>query len=79
MPYLSGLLTGIVLTVLVLFLIDQYGSGPDRQMVVNWGVLTQRLAHGVGRRVDGGEAYSVEAPRWLTTTIPIPTFRASWN
>lgn len=44
MPYLSGLLTGIVLTVLVLFLIDQYGSGPDRQMVVNWGVLTQRLA-----------------------------------
>lgn len=44
MPYLSGLLTGIVLTVLVLFLIDQYGSGPDRQMVVNWGVLTQKLA-----------------------------------
>ena len=44
MPYLSGVLTGIVLTVLVLFLIDQYGSGPDRQMVVNWGVLTQKLA-----------------------------------
>jgi len=44
MPYLSGLLTGIVLTVLVLFLIDQFGSGPDRQTVVNWGVLTQRLA-----------------------------------
>ena len=44
MPYLSGVLTGIVLTVLVLYLIDQYGSGPDRQMVVNWGVLTQKLA-----------------------------------
>jgi len=33
----------------------------------------------LGRRVDGGEGTQSRPRRWLTTTIAIPTFRASWN
>ena len=40
MPYLSGVLTGVLLTVLVLFLVDNVGSGPR---VVNWDVLGTKL------------------------------------
>jgi hypothetical protein len=43
MRYLSGVLTGIVLTVLVVFLFDHVGSEPDSQMIVNWGVLAERV------------------------------------
>ena len=43
MPYLSGVLTGIVLTVLVVFLIDHFGSEPDNRMIVNWTVLAEKV------------------------------------
>jgi hypothetical protein len=36
MPYLSGVLTGIVLTILVVFLIDHLGPEPDTRDIVNW-------------------------------------------
>ena len=36
MPYISGVLTGIVLTILVVFLIDHVGSEPDTRDFVNW-------------------------------------------
>ena len=41
--YLSGVLTGVVLTVLVAFLIDYFGSGPDTRMIVNWTVLAEKV------------------------------------
>jgi hypothetical protein len=40
MPYLSGVLTGVLLTILVLFLVDNVGTGPR---VVNWDVLGAKL------------------------------------
>lgn len=36
MPYLSGVLTGIVLTILVVFIIDHLGPEPDTRDIVNW-------------------------------------------
>ena len=41
MPYLSGVLTEIVLTVLVVFLVDHYGA--NFRTIVNWAVLTEKL------------------------------------
>jgi small basic protein len=43
MPYISGVLTGIALAVLVAFLIDHVGSDTGSQTIVNWGVLTEKL------------------------------------
>jgi hypothetical protein len=45
MPYLSGVLTGVALVILVLLLVDNVGTGPR---VVNWDVLSARL----GRSAD---------------------------
>jgi hypothetical protein len=36
MPYLSGVLTGILLTILVVFVIDHFGPEPDTRDIVNW-------------------------------------------
>ena len=36
MPYLSGVLTGILLTILVVFLIDNVGSESNTRDIVNW-------------------------------------------
>ena len=43
MHYFSGVLTGIVLTVLVVFLIDHFGPEPDTRMIVNWTVLAEKV------------------------------------
>ncbi len=43
MRYLSGLLSGIVLTILIVFLIDHFGSEPDTRMIVNWTVLAEKV------------------------------------
>jgi hypothetical protein len=43
MPYLTGVLTGILLTVLVLFVIDNFGSSSDTRPIVNWSVLSEKL------------------------------------
>jgi hypothetical protein len=45
MRYLSGVLTGVLLTVLVVFLIDNVTSGaePDSRNIVNWDVAAEKL------------------------------------
>lgn len=43
MPYLSGVLTGILLTILVVFLIDHVGDEPASRDIVNWDVVSTKL------------------------------------
>jgi hypothetical protein len=48
MPYLAGVLTGVLLTVLVVFLADNLSvatapSGSEPQKIVNWDVAAQKL------------------------------------
>ena len=47
MPYLSGVLTGILLTVLVVFLIDNLGPEPDTRDIVNWDYVGTTLGASV--------------------------------
>ena len=54
MPYISGVLTGIVLTILVVFLIDHVGPEPDTRDFVNWDYVGRTLgasAEKVGEEV----------------------------
>jgi hypothetical protein len=53
MPYLAGVLTGALLTVLVVFLIDHVGatnetSASEPQKIVNWDVAEQKLYSSLG-------------------------------
>jgi len=41
MPYLAGVVTGMLLTVLVVFLVDNLAVEP--QKIVNWDVAAQKL------------------------------------
>ena len=67
MPYLSGVLTGIVLTVLVVFLIDHFGSEPDNRRIVNWTVLAEK----VGAEEVRKDVHEATAPADATpTTVP---------
>jgi hypothetical protein len=48
MSYLTGFLTGVLLTVLVVFLVDNLAvanapSGTEPQKIVNWDVAVQKL------------------------------------
>jgi hypothetical protein len=47
MPYLAGVLTGVLLTVLAVFVIDHVKAKDDTsasaQKIVNWDVAAQRL------------------------------------
>ena len=52
MPYLAGVLTGVLLTVLVVFLADNLAvasasSGTEPQKIVNWDVAAQKLRSSV--------------------------------
>ena len=52
MPYLAGVLTGVLLTVLVAFLADNLAvasasSGTEPQKIVNWDVAAQKLRSSV--------------------------------
>ena len=52
MPYLAGLLTGMVLTVLVVFLVDNFAvvntaAGTEPQQIVNWDLAAQKLRSSV--------------------------------
>ena len=47
MPYLSGVLTGILLTILVVFLIDNVGPEPDTRDIVNWDYVSSALGSSV--------------------------------
>jgi hypothetical protein len=53
MPYLAGLLTGVFLTILAVFVIDHVGtmhetSASEPQKIVNWNVAEQRLRSSLG-------------------------------
>jgi hypothetical protein len=47
MPYLAGILTGVLLTVLIVFLVDNLAvvnaAGTEPQKIVNWDVAAQKL------------------------------------
>jgi hypothetical protein len=48
MPYLAGVVTGVLLTVLVVFLVDNLAVvnapvGTEPQRIVNWDVAAQKL------------------------------------
>ena len=52
MAYLAGVLTGVLLTVLVVFLADNLAvasasSGTEAQKIVNWDVAAQKLRSSV--------------------------------
>lgn len=47
MPYLSGVVTGIVLTILVVFLIDHAGPESGRRNIVNWDYVGTTLGASV--------------------------------
>jgi len=67
MPYLSGVLTGILLTILVLFLADHVGSGAR---LVNWDALGAKL----GASVDEvrQEVHEATAPEGSPAAAPPP-------
>jgi hypothetical protein len=58
MPYLTGVLTGILLTILVLFVIDNFGS--DARPIVNWSVLSEKL--GAAKEEVRKEVHQATAP-----------------
>jgi hypothetical protein len=48
MPYLAGIVTGVLLTILVVFLVDNLAvvnapAGSEAQKIVNWDVAAQKL------------------------------------
>jgi hypothetical protein len=47
MPYISGVLTGIVLTIVVVFLIDFLGPEPHTRDIVNWDYVGSSLGASV--------------------------------
>lgn len=68
MPYLSGVLSGILLTILVVFIVDHLGSGPNAQRIVNWdyvgatvGASVEKIGEGVRQEVHDATAPDGEA------------------
>ena len=58
MPYLAGVLTGVLLTVLVVFLTDNLAianapSGTEPQKIVNWDVAAQKLHYSITAVQEG--------------------------
>jgi len=51
-PYLAGVLTGVVLTIVAVFVIDHVKTGAtsagEPQKIVNWNVAEQRLRSSLG-------------------------------
>jgi hypothetical protein len=47
MPYFSGVLTGIALTILVVFLVDHVGPDSDKRDIVNWDYVGASLGASV--------------------------------
>ena len=69
MPYLSGVLTGIVLTILVVFVIDHLG--PERD-IVNWDYVGGALGASVVKVGDEvrQEVHEATAPDDKDATPP---------
>jgi hypothetical protein len=72
MPYLSGVLTGILVTILAVYLIDHVGSQPGTQDIVNWNVVAEKL--GSASDEVRQEVHEATAPKEAaTTTMPEPS------
>jgi len=67
-PYLSGVLTGVVLTILVVFLIDHVATGPDQRTIVNWSVASDKLDASIDSVKE--EVHEATAPDTPTATPP---------
>ena len=58
MPYLAGVLTGVLLTLLVVFLVDNVSvanapTGTQPQKIVNWDVASEKLRSSVTTLEEG--------------------------
>jgi hypothetical protein len=58
MPYLAGLLTGVLLTVLVVFVADNLAvtsaaSQSEAQRIVNWDIAAEKLHSSITALRDG--------------------------
>jgi len=87
MPYLSGVLTGIILTIVLVFVIDHVDDEPASQDIVNWGMVADGLGNTVAdvneqvrEAVHDATAPDAEAPASepaapapMTTTPPATT------
>jgi hypothetical protein len=73
MPYLSGVRTGILLTILAVYLIDHVGSQPSTQDIVNWSVVSQKL--GAAQEEVRQEVHEATAPK--EAAIPEPASPAA--
>jgi hypothetical protein len=72
MPYLSGVLTGILVTILAVYLIDHFGPQADTQDIVNWNVVAEKL--GSASEEVRQEVHEATAPKAAATTpMPEPT------
>ena len=70
MPYVSGVLTGVVLTVLAVFLIDHLRPEPDTRDIVNWDYVGKSLGASVekvGEEVRQ-EVHEATAPEGVDTS-----------
>jgi hypothetical protein len=74
MPYLSGVLTGIVLTILLVFLIDHFKDSDTRD-VVNWDYVGETLGASVERVGEGvrQEVHEATAPDGKDSSPPSAT------
>jgi hypothetical protein len=72
MPYLSGVLTGIVLTILVVFIIDHLGPVSDTRDIVNWDYVGGTLGASVEKVGDEvrQEVHEATAPDDKDATPP---------
>ena len=75
MPYVSGVLTGIVLTILAVFLVDHLRPDPDTRDIVNWDYVGASLGASVekvGEEVRQ-EVHEATAPDDKNASAPTPT------
>jgi hypothetical protein len=74
MPYISGVLTGILLTVLVVFIIDDVGDDPASRDIVNWGFVGKQVGATVEQAGEEirQEVHEATKPDGTDTTAPPP-------
>jgi hypothetical protein len=79
MPYFSGVLTGIALTILVVFLVDHVGPDSDKRDIVNWdyvgaslGASVEKVGEEVRQEVHEATAPEGEKASPAAGTAPAP-------
>jgi len=70
MPYLSGVLTGILVTILAVYLIDHVGPQSDTQDIVNWNIVAEKL--GSASDEVRQEVHEATAPKEAAIPEPVP-------